>query len=177
MVYKLGIFTVTSVQARHIPPQTIDFIRRGPVLDVRFSLDKRHVCIQRSSTDIDFVSLQDATEVAYQCREKGRGNSIHGFVWCNTTLCDLCLITEMGLELVKLSPKLDGVKLVKHEKRSVDWFHYYHPCRTLLLCSGKDHSCLQTFQFLPDKLLKLPDFDPEVAIAPGGRRSRKFCIT
>ena len=47
--------------------QTIDFIRRGPVLDVRLSLDKRHVCIQRSSTDVDFVSLQDATEVAYQC--------------------------------------------------------------------------------------------------------------
>jgi hypothetical protein len=23
-----------------------------------------------------------------------------------------------------------------------------------------------------DKLLKLPDFDPEVAVAPGGRRSR-----
>ena len=43
--------------------QTIDFIRRGPVLDVRLSLDKRHVCIQRSSTDVDFVSLQDATEV------------------------------------------------------------------------------------------------------------------
>ena len=48
--------------------QTIDFIRRGPVLDVRLSLDKRHVCIQRSSTDVDFVSLQDATEVAYQCQ-------------------------------------------------------------------------------------------------------------
>ena len=47
--------------------QTIDFIRRGPLLDVRLSLDKRHVCIQRSSTDVDFVSLQDATEVAYQC--------------------------------------------------------------------------------------------------------------
>ena len=142
------------------------------MLDARFSLDKRHVCIQRSSTDVDFVSLQDATEVAYQCREKGKGNTIHGFVWCNTSLCDLCLVTEMGLELVKLSPKLDGVKLVKHEKRAVDWFHYYHPCRTLLLCSGKDHSCLQPFQLLPDKLLKMPDFDPEVAIAPGGRRAR-----
>ena len=172
VVYKLGVFTVTSVQARHIPPQTIDFIRRGPVLDVRFSLDKRHVCIQRSSTDVDFVSLQDATEVAYQCREKGKGNMIHGFVWCNSGLCDLCVVTEMGLELLKLSPKLDGVKLVKHEKRAIDWFHYYHPCRTLVLCSGKDHSCLQPFQLLPDKLLKMPDFDPEVAVAPGGRRSR-----
>ena len=98
--------------------------------------------------------------MAYQCREKGKGNTIHGLVWCNTSLCDLCLVTEMGLELVKLTPKLDGVKLVKHEKRAVDWFHYYHPCRTLLLCSGKDHSCLQPLQLLPDKLLKLPDFDP-----------------
>ena len=58
---------------------------------------------------------------------------IHGFVWCNTALCDMCLVTEMGLELVKLAPKLDGVKLVKHERRSVNWFQYYHPCRTLLL--------------------------------------------
>jgi len=123
----------SAMQARHIPPQTIDFIRRGPVLDVRFSLDKRHVCIQRSSADVDFVSLQDATEVAYQCREKGKGNMIHGFVWCNTALCDMCLVTEMGLELVKLAPKLEGVKLVKHERRSVNWFQYYHPCRTLLL--------------------------------------------
>ena len=172
VVYKLGVFSVTSVLARHIPPQMIDFIRRGPVLDVRFSLDKRHVCIQRSSTDLDIVSLQDATEVGYQCREKGKGNTVLGFVWCNSSLCDLCLMTEMGLELLKLAPKLDGVKLVKHEKRAVDWFHYYHPCRTLLLCSGKDHSCLQPFQFLPDKLLKMPDFDPEVAVAPGGRRSR-----
>ena len=172
VIYKLGVFTVTAVQARHIPAQTIDFIRRGAVLGVRFSLDKRHVCIQRSTTDVDFVSLQDSTEVAYQCRDVGKGNMIHGFVWCNTALCDLCLVTEMGLELLQLSPKLDGVKLVKHEKRAIDWFHYYHPCRALLLCSGKDHSCLQPFQLLPDKLLKFPDFDPAVAIGPGGVRSR-----
>lgn len=172
IVYKSSVFTVSSLRDRAIPPQSLDFIRKDAVLDVRFSLDKRHICIQRSATDIDVVHLQDSSELSYSCQGKGQGNMVHGFVWINNSICDLAVVTNQGLELLKLSPKLDALKMVKHDKRAIHWFIYSHPNRLMLLCSGKDYSCIQSMQFMPDKVLKMPDFDPEISSKSGSKGSR-----
>jgi len=152
--------------------QAVDFLRRAPVLGVRFSLDKRHICIQRSHTDIDVVSLQDGAEISYSCKGKGQGNMLHGVVWTNDTLWDLVLVTMQGLELLKLADGGGSLKLVKHDRRAIHWHSYLHSNRLLALCSGKDYATVQCFQLMPDKLLKLPDFDPEMPPPPSGRRSR-----
>ena len=63
----------------------------------------------------------------------------------------------------------ESLKLVRHEKRAIHWFIWNYSARLMMLCSGKDYSCIQCFQFLPDRLMKIPDFDPEVSdgSAPG----------
>eukprot|EP00286_Rhodomonas_abbreviata_P012490 CAMPEP_0181318796 /NCGR_PEP_ID=MMETSP1101-20121128/17203_1 /TAXON_ID=46948 /ORGANISM="Rhodomonas abbreviata, Strain Caron Lab Isolate" /LENGTH=754 /DNA_ID=CAMNT_0023426301 /DNA_START=195 /DNA_END=2462 /DNA_ORIENTATION=+ len=171
VVYKDSVFTVSSLKDRTIPPQSLDFVRKDAVLDVRFSLDKRHVCIMRSHTDIDVVNLADGSEFNYTCKGKEKGNMLHGFVWLNNTMCDLVLVTSGGLELLKFTPKLDSMKLVKHDNRSIHWFIYSHPNRLMLLCSGKDYNCIQSLQFTPDKLIKIPDFNPEVSSKSGNKRT------
>mmetsp|Transcript_36257 Transcript_36257/g.85934 ORF Transcript_36257/g.85934 Transcript_36257/m.85934 type:complete len:652 (+) Transcript_36257:212-2167(+) len=174
VVYKDAVFTVSSLQDRTIPPQTLDFVRKDAVLEVRFSLDKRHICIQRSHTDIDVVNLQDGSELNYSCKGKGSGIMVHGFVWVNNAMCDLAVVTNGGLELLKLSPKLDALKMVKHDKRPVHWFVYSYPNKLMLLCSGKDYSCIQSMQFMPDKVLKMPDFDPEVSSKSGAKKEGRL---
>jgi hypothetical protein len=171
VVYRDGTFFVSPVHSREIQAQKIDFIRRAPVIGVRFSMDKRHVAVQRSHTDVDVINLLDRSEVTVSCKGKGQGNMVHGFFWCNTSLCDIVLVTLTGVELLKASSGSgDPYKLVKHDKRPICWYHYLHQARLLVLCTGKDYGTIQCFQFAPSKLIKLPDFDPEQG--SNGRRAR-----
>ncbi|EKX47432.1 hypothetical protein GUITHDRAFT_106875 [Guillardia theta CCMP2712] len=166
-----GIFKILSVDDPGIPPQTIDFVRHGAVLGVSLSLDKKHLCVQRSSADVDIICLQDASEMSYSCMAKSQGCMVVGFVWVNTGLCDIALITTGGLELLRITSK-DVVQLVKHDRRAIHWYRYYHETRLVMVCTGKEANTIQCFQFLPDKLMRMPDFDPDVALNANGKRSR-----
>jgi regulator of MON1-CCZ1 complex len=168
--YRNGIFSVISLSRKNIEPQSVDFIRRAPVLSVRFSLDRQYVCIQRSHTDIEITNLQNRSEATISCKSKDQGNMVHGCVWINSELCDIALITTQGLELMKIASDGSDLKLVKHDKRLIQWFIYNHTARLLCLCTGKDHNTIQCFQLLPDKLLKMPDFEPDAGIGPNGKR-------
>eukprot|EP00512_Aurantiochytrium_limacinum_P012034 CAMPEP_0171569352 /NCGR_PEP_ID=MMETSP0961-20121227/2299_1 /TAXON_ID=87120 /ORGANISM="Aurantiochytrium limacinum, Strain ATCCMYA-1381" /LENGTH=460 /DNA_ID=CAMNT_0012123637 /DNA_START=228 /DNA_END=1607 /DNA_ORIENTATION=+ len=59
--------------ARLSPP--LNFVHAGPVLDVKFSLCKRFMAIQRNDTTIEVVDLLLATETRITCRPK-RGNLV-----------------------------------------------------------------------------------------------------
>ena len=168
--YRNGIFSVISLVRRDSTSQVIDFVRRAPVLNVRFSVDRQYLCIQRSHTDIEVINLQNRTEAIASCKNKGQGNMVHGAIWVNSELSDLALVTTQGLELLKISNEGADLKLVKHDKRLIHWFIYYHEARLLCFCTGKDHNTIQCFQLLPDKLLKMPDFDPDAGIGPNGKR-------
>mmetsp|Transcript_30704 Transcript_30704/g.70779 ORF Transcript_30704/g.70779 Transcript_30704/m.70779 type:complete len:723 (+) Transcript_30704:80-2248(+) len=159
-VYRQGVFIVHSMKDARADPKTISFVNPGDVLSVKFSSDHRFLSLQRSSTEIEIVNLKLTTEFRLSCKSS-KGNEILGVVWINNDIYDLCLICTTGLELYKMSPKADSMKLSKHIKQQNNWFLYSHPNRLLMLCAGKEANAVQCYQFPPNGLIKMRQFMPD----------------
>ena len=167
---ELLVATSTKLHSWHVPRgaawegaekapddgPNITFLSAGPVVGVRFSLDKSLLAIQRSDQEIEFVNRGDAAQFYHRCRGQER---ILGFFWALSAFCDICFVTTSGLELYVLLESRRGLKLVDSRKHAVNWFKYSHATRMVLLSTGPLGRRIHGYQLAAEELVKLPKFD------------------
>eukprot|EP00850_Spirogloea_muscicola_P012493 SM000081S22627 [mRNA] locus=s81:231057:237143:+ [translate_table: standard] len=134
-------------------------IAEGPVLAVRFSLDRSILAVQRSAVEVEFVNRASCTTFRQRCRHGAR---ILGFFWSDSPICDLVFVTSNGLELYALLLSKAGLRLVDHKKGDVAWFVYTHESRLVLLATGPLCRTLSAYQFAAGGHTKVPKFEAKV---------------
>ncbi|KAF6149342.1 hypothetical protein GIB67_016880 [Kingdonia uniflora] len=138
-----------------------DSIGEGPVLSIRFSLDRKVIGIQRSNHEIQFINRESRETFTQRCRSDAE--CIVGFFWTDCRTCDLIFIKTSGLDLYSYVPELKALRLVETKKLSVSWYVYTHESRMVLLASGMQCKTFTGFQFSFAGVVRLPRFEMGMA--------------
>mmetsp|Transcript_9956 Transcript_9956/g.18351 ORF Transcript_9956/g.18351 Transcript_9956/m.18351 type:complete len:954 (+) Transcript_9956:87-2948(+) len=151
------------------PSPPLHFLHVNQTIDVKLSLCKQFLALQRSETVVTVVNLHLSKEIEVRCKSK-RGNSVleRGFLWLNKSACRIeiesepqtcfCLVTVFGMEISRL-PRLEkgetNSKLLGTIKHSVQAFWSLPSQNLVLLGNGTE---MRPYQFhggqLPVKLSK-----------------------
>ena len=84
---------------------SVDSIPEGPIMCIRFSLDKKVVAVQRSDCEIQFFHRETKQTLTHKCR--AGSESLLGFFWSDSPLCDLAVVkTRCGLAFIPCILKL-----------------------------------------------------------------------
>lgn len=130
----------------------------SPVLAVRFSLDGRHLALQRSIREIEVTPAQGGPSWRQAC-QKG-ASRILGFFWAESPSCDIVFVTSSGLELYALPQRRGGgLRAVDSKRHSVVWYAYTHESRLVLLATGPQCTSLTGYQFSASGVVRIPKFD------------------
>jgi hypothetical protein len=160
--YSLDILTPDAKLSR-----PINFIDGGNVLDVKFSLDKRFLAIQRSSLEVQVVDLETTDSYTARIRQK-QGNQLlrGGIIWTDhsdkpRSSQDLVLVTSLGLEFFKVSASKKTCKQSRSVSNKVVCFWYEPAERVVLLAIGSAASHrtevdIRPYQLLPPAPVRLP---------------------
>eukprot|EP00794_Sanderia_malayensis_P006806 gene6806-7575_t len=154
---------------------------KGHVISIKFSLDHRIIAIQRSLKSIDFVNFDNgkANGPEYSQSCKGRTTQIMGFIW--TSINELVIVTNQGIELYQIQSDKRHVKLIKNYSVSVNWFVYLSESSVLLLSSGIMGNIIHPYTFRPGSVNRLPKFEVENPAStrtpqPGGLHVRDVTV-
>ncbi|KAK8943444.1 hypothetical protein KSP40_PGU021965 [Platanthera guangdongensis] len=71
-------------------PPNSDSVSEGPVLSIRYSLDKKVICIQRSDQEFQFKNRETGESFTWRCKPESK--SILGFFWTDCPSCDIIFI-------------------------------------------------------------------------------------
>ncbi len=154
---------------------------KGHVISVKFSPDHRILALQRSLKSVDFLNFDKdgvrGTEYSQSC--KGRSTQIMGFIW--TSVNELVIVTNRGVELYQISAEKSSVKLLKNYSVNVNWFVYLSENSVLLLSSGIMGNVIHPYIFRPGSVSRLPKFEVDNpsstrAPQPGGLHVRDVTV-
>ncbi|KAJ4898174.1 hypothetical protein Rs2_24968 [Raphanus sativus] len=139
---------------------SVDSISDGPILSVRFSLDKKVIAVQRSDCEIQFFHRETKKTLTHKCRPGSE--SILGFFWSDSPLCDLAVVKTSGMDLFACDSAMN-LRLVETKKVNVNWYIYTHESRLVLLASGLQCKTIAGFQLSTAGVVRLPKFEMTLA--------------
>ncbi|XP_047961089.1 regulator of MON1-CCZ1 complex isoform X2 [Salvia hispanica] len=140
---------------------SFDPISEGSVLSIRYSLDLKHLAIQRSSHEIQFWNKETGDTFSHKCRSESE--SILGFFWTDCPTCDIVFVKTSGLELYTYGTESRNLQLVQTKKLSISWYKYTHESRLVLLASGIQCKSFTGFQLSSAGMISLPKFEMAMA--------------
>lgn len=143
-----------------LEPPSSDSISEGPVLCIRYSLDRKVIGIQRSNHVIEFRNRETGEIFSRRC--KPDAETILGFFWTDCPSCDIIFIKTSGIDLFSYESELNTLRLVDAKRFSVSWYVYTHESRMLLLASGMQCTIFSGFQFSSGGIIRLPKFEMTV---------------
>lgn len=141
---------------QHDAPDS-DSIGEGPILSIRYSLDKKIIGIQRSNYEIQFKHRETGITFGRKC--KPNSESILGFFWSDCPNCDVIFIKTSGLDLFCYESEQNNLRLVETKKLNVSWYIYTHESRMVLLASGMQCNIINGFQFSSAGVIRIPKFE------------------
>ncbi|KJE89048.1 hypothetical protein CAOG_00606 [Capsaspora owczarzaki ATCC 30864] len=150
---------VTVFAVNKSNPMRYNIHGKGNIVSVKFSLDQKILTVQKTARDIDFININDRTEFTYSCKSKS-ATQIIGFHW--TYMNELVLVTTQGIELFKLDPGKQSLKLIKAVSVAVNWYNYSHEHRILLVSTSLQANVMYGFHFKSGAMTRLPRFDVEL---------------
>ncbi|XP_039027732.1 uncharacterized protein LOC120161581 [Hibiscus syriacus] len=139
----------------------IDSITEGPICSIRFSLDEKHIAVQRSNTFIQFFHRETGETFIHRC--KSDSESILGFFWTDCPSCDIVVVKTSGLDLFAYDHASKSLALVETKKMTVSWYVYTHESRLVLLASGMQCKTFHGFQVSSAGIIRLPKFEMVMA--------------
>ncbi|CAN6810290.1 unnamed protein product [Brassica oleracea] len=139
---------------------SVDSIPEGPILSVRFSLDKKVIAVQRSDCEIQFFHRETKQTLTHKCR--AGSESLLGFFWSDSPLCDLAVVKTSGMDLFACDSAMN-LRLVETKKVNVNWYIYTHESRLVLLASGLQCKTITGFQLSTAGVVRLPKFEMTLA--------------
>ncbi|CAN7010616.1 unnamed protein product [Brassica rapa subsp. trilocularis] len=139
---------------------SVDSIPEGPILSIRFSLDKKVIAVQRSDCEIQFFHRETKQTLTHKC--KAGSESILGFFWSDSPLCDLAVVKTSGMDLFACDSAMN-LRLVETKKVNVNWYIYTHESRLVLLASGLQCKTITGFQLSTAGVVRLPKFEMTLA--------------
>ncbi|CAH2053966.1 unnamed protein product [Thlaspi arvense] len=139
---------------------SVDSISEGPILSIRFSLDKKAIAVQRSDCEIQLFHRETKQILSHKC--KAGSESILGFFWSDSPLCDLAIVKTSGMDLFACDSMLN-LRLVETKKVNVNWYIYTHETRLVLLASGLQCKTITGFQLSTAGVVRLPRFEMTMA--------------
>lgn len=151
-----------------LDPPNSDSISEGPVLSIRYSLDKKVIGIQRSNHEIQFKNRETGETFSRRCRQDSE--SILGFFWTDCPSCDIIFIKTSGMDLLSYEPELNTLRLVEAKRFNVSWYAYTHESRLVLLASGMQCNIFSGYQFSSGGIIRLPKFEMTMAKAEANRK-------
>lgn len=125
----------------------------GAVISIKFSLDKRVLAVQRTSTSVEFMNFSGeiiGPEYSQSCK---KNSNILGFIW--TQHNEVAFITDHGIELYLVISEKKSLKHLKTVSATVQWFVWCSYNKIALLASAHG-SQLQPIVFKPGTVSKLP---------------------
>ncbi|XP_020584537.1 uncharacterized protein C18orf8 [Phalaenopsis equestris] len=144
-------------QCSQYDPPNSDSVSEGPVLSIRYSLDKKVICIQRSNQEIQLKNRQTGNSFSWKC--KPESESILGFFWSDCPSCDLICVKTSGIELLLYDAELNSLRLMEAKRFNVCWYVYTHESRMVLLASGMQCTTFYGYQFSSGGIVRLPKFE------------------
>ncbi|KAG7580864.1 WD40-repeat-containing domain superfamily [Arabidopsis suecica] len=90
-------------------PPSVDSISEGPIQSIRFSLDKKAIAVQRSECVIQLFNRETKQILNHKC--KAGSESILGFFWSDSPLCDLAIVKTSGMDLFACDSMLNSLRL------------------------------------------------------------------
>lgn len=151
-----------------LDPPNSDSISEGPVLSIRYSLDKKVIGIQRSNHEIQFKNRETGETFSRRCRQDSE--SILGFFWTDCPSCDIIFIKTSGIDLLSYEPELNTLRLVESKRFNVSWYAYTHESRLVLLASGMQCTIFSGYQFSSGGIIRLPRFEMTMAKAEANHK-------
>nr|VDC93390.1 unnamed protein product [Brassica oleracea] len=139
---------------------SVDSIPEGPIMCIRFSLDKKVVAVQRSDCEIQFFHRETKQTLTHKCR--AGSESLLGFFWSDSPLCDLAVVKTSGMDLFACDSAMN-LRLVETKKVNVNWYIYTHESRLVLLASGLQCKTITGFQLSTAGVVRLPKFEMTLA--------------
>lgn len=143
---------------------------RGDIQSIKFSPSCAILALQRAENAINFVNFtggKPGSEYTFICKTKNC--RVLGFCW--TSVSEVVIITNMGIEFCHVSPQRRIVKSLRVHAMSISWY-VYHPRTCFLVASmGTSGNVLQTLQFSSGTMYKLAKFEVDL-----GRRNDKSRI-
>lgn len=124
----------------------------GAVISIKFSLDKRVLAVQRTSTSVEFMNFNGENiepEYSQSCK---KNSNILGFIW--TQHNEVAFVTDHGIELYLVIPEKRSLKHLKSTSATVQWFVWCSRNKIALLASAHG-SQLQPVVFKPGTISKL----------------------
>ncbi|KAF7818929.1 regulator of MON1-CCZ1 complex [Senna tora] len=144
----------------HVGPTT-DSISEGPIISIRYSLDTKVIAIQRTEHEIQFWDRGTGETFTHTCRTESE--SILGFFWTDSHICDIVLVKTSGLDMCAYNSESKSLQLVETKKLNVSWFVYTHESRLVLLASGMQCKIFHGFQISSADIVRLPRFEMVMA--------------
>ncbi|XP_028777547.1 regulator of MON1-CCZ1 complex [Neltuma alba] len=144
----------------HVGP-TIDSITEGPIISIRYSLDVKVIAIQRSDHEIQFQNRETGETFTHTCRTESE--SILGFFWTDSHICDIVLVKTSGLDMYAYKSDSKSLQLVEAKKLNVSWYAYTHESRLVLLATGMQCKTFHGFQISSADIVRLPRFEMVMA--------------
>ncbi|KAJ0988454.1 hypothetical protein J5N97_006810 [Dioscorea zingiberensis] len=149
------------------PPES-DSVSEGPILSIRYSLDRKVIGIQRSNHEIQFKNRE--TGEMFTRKYRPDSESILGFFWTDCPTCDIIFIKTSGLDLLHYEPELNTLRLVESKRFNVSWYVYTHESRMILLASGMQCTVFYGFQFSSGGIIRLPKFEMTMTKAEANQK-------
>lgn len=125
----------------------------GSIVSIKFSLDRRVLAVQRTSTSVEFMNFNEDTLEAEYSQNCKKNSNILGFIWPQHN--EVAFITDHGVELYFVIPEKKTLKHLKTSSFVVQWF-VWCPQNKIALLASAHGSNLQPILFKPGSVTKLP---------------------
>ncbi|XP_017768331.1 PREDICTED: uncharacterized protein C18orf8 homolog [Nicrophorus vespilloides] len=130
----------------------------GPVISIKFSLDRKILAVQRTVTSVEFMNFNGAaveTEYTQQCKKNVQ---MTGFIWLPNN--EVAFMTDHGIELYMVLPEKRTLKHLKSVSAPIQWFIWCSINKIALLSSAHG-SILLPISFKQGSISKLPKVETE----------------
>lgn len=131
----------------------------GSVISIKFSLDRRILAVQRTSTSVEFMSYNGESLDSEYTQNCKKNSNILGFVWSQNN--EVAFITDHGIELYLVIPEKKSLKHLKSISLTVQWF-VWCPQNKIALLASAHGSHLQPISFRPGSINKLPKVESKL---------------
>lgn len=131
----------------------------GPVISIKFSLNKKVLAVQRTTSSVEFMNFNGTsveTEYSQSCK---KNSNVLGFVWSQNN--EVALVTDHGIELYLVIPEKRSLKHLKTTSVTVQWF-VWCPQNKIALLASAHGSHLQPVVFKRGSVSKLPKVESEL---------------
>ena len=165
-VSRLDSFNCVQVKrARDASNLEFKVLDKGHVISIKFSPNHKILAIQRSLKNVDLMNFQNGkiVEDEYSVSCKGRSTQIMGFIW--TSLNELAVVTNQGIDFYQIQPEKSSVKMVKSFSVNVNWFVFLAETSVLLLSSGLMGNVIHPYIFRPGSVSRLAKFEVDNPIS------------